>query len=402
MNKKTIEEVLQKITGRKENLFQHDLSAHKESISQKVKDKSALVIGGAGSIGSEFIKELLNFEIKRLYVIDVSENGLAELVRDIRSSDYEKLPEIKTYPIDFSSHLFEKIWAHDGPFEIVANFAAHKHVRSEKDPFAIEAMFENNFINAYKLLKLLDEDKPEYFFCVSTDKATNPVSIMGATKKLMEDVIFSYQDHFHITTARFANVAFSNGSLLNSYISRFEKNQPIVCPADIKRYFVSPKEAGMLCLLACFLGETGETFVPELSESRDLIPLKNTVQAFLEVLHKDIDICKNESEAKEKTKEIVNNHSDKYPVYLFNSDTSGEKPYEEFYSSRDDISFDKFESINVIKSRPNKKVQLNELLEKTNELFNHEVSKEEIVDFLNEQIPEFSYIERGKSLDQKM
>jgi FlaA1/EpsC-like NDP-sugar epimerase len=402
MNKTTITKALQEITGRKENLFQDDLIKHKSEIASRVNNKSVLVIGGAGSIGSQFIQQLLHFKIKRLYVIDVSENGLAELVRDVRSSDYESLPEIKTYPIDFSSDIFKKIWRNEGPFDIVANFAAHKHVRSEKDEYAIEAMFKNNFINAYKLLKLLDENPPESFFCVSTDKATNPVSIMGATKKIMEDIIFSYKNKFKITTARFANVAFSNGSLLNSYINRYEKKQPIVCPKDINRYFVTPVESGTLCLLACVLGKTGETFVPQLSAENDLIPMRKTVGAFFDALEKDVDYCSNEQEAKEKATLLQQGKQEKYPVYLFDTNTSGEKAYEEFFSEDDEIIYNRFSMINVIKPDLNGQASPQKILKGANDLFDQHVTKERIVDFLNKQIPEFAYIDKGMSLDQKM
>ncbi len=402
MNENTVQEILKRITGRADNMFKKDLVKHRDEISAKVDNKSALVIGGAGSIGSQFIKQLLYFKIKRLYVVDISENGLAELVRDIRSSNYEYLPKIVTYPIDFSSPLFEKIWRNEGPFEIVANFAAHKHVRSAKDEYAIEAMFENNFVNAYKLLKLLDEKPPERFFCVSTDKAANPVSIMGATKRLMEDVIFSYKNNFHITTARFANVAFSNGSLLNSYINRYEKGQPIVCPKDISRYFVTPTESGTLCLLACVLGKTGETFIPELSEEKSLIPLKNTVEAFFDVLHKDIDYCSNEQEALKKAEQFRTGNQTKYPVFLFETNTSGEKPYEEFFAEGDEVIYNRFSMINVIKPHLNGSYSPEEILEETDELFSHDVTKKRIIDFLDQQIPDFSYIDKGMSLDQKM
>ncbi len=278
---------------------------HEKAISKKVKHKSALVIGGAGTIGSSFIKALIRFDLRRLYVIDTNENGLAELVRDLRSSVDNNLLEIKTYPVNFASRIFERIYADKGPFEIVANFAAHKHVRSEKDEYAIQAMFENNFIETNKLLSILSKNKPEHFFCVSTDKASSPVSIMGATKRLMEDVIFSYRDTLDVTTARFANVAFSNGSLLDSYIHRFEKDQPIACPSDIYRYFVSPQEAGSLCLLACLLGKSGDIFIPKLSPDKDLIPFNNTVIEFFKELDVKVDFCETEKEVLEKSKKYV-------------------------------------------------------------------------------------------------
>lgn len=394
--------MLSKITNREKNLFHTDLTNLESIIAEKVNNKSAIVIGGGGSIGSYYIKELLKFNLKRLYIIDINENGLAELVRDIRSSDFSKLPEIKAYPINYAGTIFEKIYLENGPFEIVTNFAAHKHVRSEKDRYAIEAMFENNFINANKLLKVLSENRPTHFFCVSTDKATNPVSIMGATKRLMEDVIFSYKDIFNVTTARFANVAFSNGSLLESYIRRYDKNQPIVCPKDICRYFISPEEAGALCLLSCFIGDSGDIFIPKLFKDKDLIPLSRTVEAFFSELGIKIDYCNSELEAREKAGKIDHLNVNTYPVFLVETDTSGEKPYEEFFSVDDIINWNRFKSIGVIKYLPNEKINISELLSESADLFNKSVTKHSIVEFLSKYIDGFKYVEKGKSLDQKM
>ena len=402
MNIELVEQIIRKITGRSESFFKTDLRNNEKLLHERVRDKSILVIGGAGTIGSYFIKALLSYHIARLYVIDINENGLAELIRDIRSSGYDNLPEIKTYPLNFSSKIFEKIFLDKGPFEIVANFAALKHVRSEKDQYAIEAMFENNFIQVNKLLVLLANNKPERFFCVSTDKATLPVNIMGATKKLMEDIIFSYEHLFNITTARFANVAFSNGSLLNSYINRYHKNQPIVCPSDIKRFFVSPQEAGELCLLACLLGETGDIFIPNLSPENDLIPFKKTIEAFFNEINVEIDYCSNEEEAKTKAKNLTRSPLDKYPVFLFKSDTSGEKAYEEFYSKNDIIDWKTLESIGVIKRERDLKFDTAKLLSEANKLFNGNINKDIIIDFLAKYIPDFSFIEKGKILDEKM
>ena len=402
MNQKNIEAIIAGITNRNRNLFLNDIEANKETLRKKVSGKSALVIGGAGSIGSAYIKELIKFDLKRLYVIDTNENGLAELVRDIRSSDdYNKL-EIKTYPLSFASSIFERILKEQGPFEIVANFAALKHVRSEKDEYAIQAMFENNFINANKLLAQLKVHKPENFFCVSTDKATNPVSIMGATKKLMEDVIFAYEKDFNITTARFANVAFSNGSLLDSYVHRFEKKQPIVCPSDVNRYFVSPEEAGSLCLLACLMGESGDIFIPKLTPEEDLISFEKTVREFFKELNIELDLCESEEEAKEKAKAITNSKISPYPVFLFKTDTSGEKLYEEFYTKTDVVDWNTFNGLGIIKKPEDENSNVNQLLIEAEALFSKDVSKNSILTFLSKYINGFVYEEKGKNLDQKM
>lgn len=402
MNQKRVEAIIAGITDRNKNLFLNDIEANRATLKDKVSGKSALVIGGAGSIGSAYIKELIKFDLKRLYVIDTNENGLAELVRDIRSSDNFNTLEIKTYPLSFASSIFERILQEQGPFEIVANFAALKHVRSEKDEYAIQAMFENNFINANKLLAQLKAHKPESFFCVSTDKATNPVSIMGATKKLMEDVIFAYEKDFNITTARFANVAFSNGSLLDSYVHRFEKEQPIVCPSDINRYFVSPEEAGSLCLLACLLGESGDIFIPKLTPEKDLISFEKTVREFFKELDIELDLCESEEEAKRKAKAITKSNDSAYPVYLFKTDTSGEKLYEEFFAKSDVVDWDTFNALGVIKKSKDENANVKQLLLEAEALFSEDTSKDSILKFLSKHITGFMYEEKGKNLDQKM
>ena len=254
--------ISKEVTGRPESLLAPDIEGHHSELERRLDGKSVMVIGGAGTIGSSFVKAVLQFKVKRLFVIDTNENGLAELVRDLRSSTGLHIPEVLiTYPINFGTAVFEKIWRGEGPFDIVANFAAHKHVRSEKDHYSIEAMVENNVLLAKRLLDLLAENPPERFFCVSTDKAANPVNVMGASKKLMEEVILAYSELMPITTARFANVAFSNGSLPFAFIQRLMKQQPLSSPVDVKRYFVSPEESGQLCMLACMLGESGDIFL---------------------------------------------------------------------------------------------------------------------------------------------
>jgi len=249
--------IAEKITGRNQSLLAQDFQAHRQSLKEKIQGRSILVVGGAGTIGASYLKSLLPFKPAKLVVVDINENGLTELVRDCRSRNELQLPaEFKSYPVNFGDRVFEKIFKKEGPFQIVANFAAHKHVRSEKDVYSIEAMIENNVIRAKRFLDRLLASPPEHFFCVSTDKAANPVNIMGASKKLMEEVILAYAGEMKITTARFANVAFSNGSLLAGFIERLMKQQPLSCPADVKRYFVSPVESGELCLMACILGKS--------------------------------------------------------------------------------------------------------------------------------------------------
>ena len=394
----------QKVTCRNESLLQSDFQKYNAQMEERINDKSVLVIGGAGTIGSSYIKAILRFRIKKLVVVDINENGLTELVRDIRSSEGYQIPDdFITYPINFGDRVFEKIFKHTGSFEIVANFAAHKHVRSEKDIFSIEAMIENNVLRARKLLELLLKFPPEHFFCVSTDKAANPVNIMGASKKLMEELIMAYSSRIPIKTARFANVAFSNGSLPLGFLDRFNKRQPWSCPIGIRRFFVSPQESGELCLMASIMGESGDIFFPKLDEEKDMIPFDQIVKDLLSSLGLEVDVCHSEEEAKEKAL-LLNENSTSYPVYFFGSDTSGEKSFEEFYTDREVLDLDSFINLGVIKNSKKRDIkEIDEIFNRLHQLFDEEkVSKSELVDVLKEYLPNFAHIETGKGLDQKM
>jgi FlaA1/EpsC-like NDP-sugar epimerase len=392
------------ITERKNSLFANDIEKNKVKLRAAIDNKSVIVIGGAGTIGSSYIKAILKFKPAKLYVVDLNENGLTELVRDLRSSVGYNIPEdFKTYPIDFASDVFEKILVNEGPFHIVANFAAHKHVRSEKDHYSIEAMVENNVIKAKRLLDLLVENPPEHFFCVSTDKAANPVNVMGASKKLMEDVILSYSKKIPITTARFANVAFSNGSLLFGFIERMMKRQPLSSPSDVKRYFVSPTESGQICMLACMLGQSGQIFFPKLREEQ-MKTFSSIGIAFLKAFgNYEPDYCSSEAEAREKALSLRDDE-DKYPVFFFPSDTSGEKQFEEFFVEGEDVDMTTFEQLGVIRNTPTKPMsEIDTLFNTLHSVFeSKKVTKQAIVDAIGNFIPNFKHIETGKGLDQKM
>lgn len=391
------------ITGRQESLFKKDIEANYDLLKQKIDGKSVLVVGGAGTIGSSFIKAILNFNPSKIYVIDINENGLTELVRDVRSSNGLNVPkDFITYPINFGDTIFEKILRNQAPFDIVANFAAHKHVRSEKDHYSIEAMIENNVIKAKKLLDLLLEFPPKHFFCVSTDKAANPVNVMGASKKLMEDVILAYSTKIPITTARFANVAFSNGSLLFGFLERIMKRQPLSSPSDVKRYFVSPEESGQLCMLACILGESGDIFFPKLN-AEDMKTFSEIAVDFLKQFGKKPFLCDSEKQAKEKAS-ILSPSSKLYPVYFFKSDTSGEKHFEEFYTDKEELDLVRFKELGVVKNAPKQKLEhINKMFSSFQEVFNkNDVKKQDVIRILEQYIPNFEHIETGKSLDQKM
>jgi FlaA1/EpsC-like NDP-sugar epimerase len=390
------------VTKRENSFFENDLINNKEKLTKEIKGKSILVIGGAGTIGSSYIKAVLRYYPSELIVVDTNENGLTELTRTLRSDSNIIVPEsYLTYPMSFNSEVFYKMAKSHGAFDIVANFAAHKHVRSEKDSFSIEAMIKNNVLNAKKFLDYLKLNKPSHFFCVSTDKAANPVNVMGGSKKMMENVIMSYSSDLKITTARFANVAFSNGSLLYGYIERLLQRQPISCPSDVKRFFVSPEESGEICLLTSILGNSGDIYFPKLNENQ-LVNFKSITEDFFKYLNKDVKICKSEKEAKEIALKLSDNSS--YPVYFFKTDTSGEKLYEEFYTSQDEVNFELYESIGVVTNsfKPSFS-EMEVTIKKIETLFKREsYNKEDIIKIMSKILPNFNHIETGKTLDQKM
>jgi len=390
-----------KITGRRKSLLHDDLNNFHSLVNERIQGKSVLVVGGAGTIGSSFIKALLPYAPARLVVVDTNENQLTELVRDCRSRQDISLPaNFKTYPIDFGDKVFKKMFLQNAPFDIVANFAAHKHVRSEKDIFSIEAMIENNVIKAKGLLDLLLDFPPQHFFCVSTDKAANPVNIMGASKKLMEETILAYSNELKITTARFANVAFSNGSLPAGFVERVLKQQPLSCPSDVKRFFVSPQEAGEICLLACILGDSGDIFFPKLDEN-DLVNFADIARNFVASLGLEADVCTSEDEARTKAKQIGSNG--KYPVYFFQSETSGEKLFEEFYTTNEEIVWTRFNALGIIKNAPRRSRQeLTGIINDIEALFVSATHKSDVVALLNKLLPNFQHLETGIHLDQKM
>lgn len=392
------------VTHRDESLLNADFRKFDAEMQKRINGKSVLVIGGAGSIGSSYIKAILKFNIRKLVVVDINENGLTELVRDLRSSTGYTIPdEFITYPVNFGDRVFEKIFQYHGPFQIVVNFAAHKHVRSEKDVFSIEAMIENNVLRARKLLDLLLQSPSEHFFCVSTDKAANPVNIMGASKKLMEETIMAYSDKLPIKTARFANVAFSNGSLPIGFLDRLNKRQPWSSLTGIRRFFVSPQESGELCLMASIMGESGDIFFPKLDEEKDMIPFDQIAVDLLHTLGLEPDICQTEEEARQKAL-LLHESSTTYPVYFFGSDTSGEKAFEEFYTDDERLDLDSFINLGVVKNSKKRNLQeIDEIFSRLRQLFNSkDVQKSDVVDILKTYLPNFGHIETGKSLDQKM
>lgn len=391
------------VTKRSKSMFLKDISDHKEQLSEKIAGKKVLVIGGAGSIGSSFIKAMLPFKPEALVVVDTNENALAELTRDLRSTKGMYVPEdYIPYPMDFASPVFEKMFRSRGGFDVVGNFSAHKHVRSEKDIYSVEALLQNNVLHAKKLLDLLAEYPPEEYFCVSTDKAANPVNIMGASKRIMEDVIFSYSDKFPVKTARFANVAFSNGSLPAGFLSRIQKLQPLSAPSDVKRYFVSPEESGQICMLSCMIGANREIFFPRLEEEQ-MMTFDKIATALLEEYGYEVLQCESDEEAIEKA-EALKAGSMRYPVHYSGSDTSGEKAYEEFYVESEKVDLARLKALGVItdKKIPDKN-KIQKLFDQLTAAFERvETTKEDIVKIMHEYLPEFQHMEAGKSLDSKM
>jgi len=439
--------IRERVTRRERSLLAEDFARYDAELHARIDGRRVLVIGGAGSIGSHYIKALLRFDVAKLVVVDISENGLTELVRDLRSAGTYRMPrEFVTYPVNFGDRVFAKLFAAHGPFDIVANFAAHKHVRSEKDIFSIEAMIENNVLRARGLLDLLVQAPPQHFFCVSTDKAANPVNIMGASKKLMEELILAYADVLPIKTARFANVAFSNGSLPQGWLERLTKRQPWSCPLGIRRFFVSPIESGELCLMASIMGESGDIVFPKLDEARDMIPFDQVARELLAALGMEADVCRSEEEAllrplsgrngeckngggagegargaydgggawKEPGDRGVFTRGDaeaqgfyphaRWPVYFFESDTSGEKTYEEFYTPGEALELNKFVNLGVVKNAKRRDLaEIDSIFASLQKLFaSADVTKADVVHVLKDYLPNFAHIETGKGLDQKM
>lgn len=394
------------MTRRPESLLAADFARCSDEMHRRIDGKRMLVIGGAGTIGSNYVKAALReFKPSAMYVIDIDENSLTELTRELRAGDYNVPDDYVTEPIDLGSDLFNRFFKAHGPFDIVANFAARKHVRAERDVFSIEAMCETNVFMAKKLLDVLLYNPPEAFFCVSTDKAANPVNVMGATKKLMEETIMAYSDRLPIKTARFANVAFSNGSLPIGWLNRIAKKQPLSCPLGIRRFFVSPIESGELCLFASVMAESGDIVYPKLDPNKDMIPFDAVVKDMLDYMGFGCRACSSSVEAKAAMADLepLNAHSG-YPCELFGSDTSGEKTFEEFYTDsdiKDEMTFINIGCVKNAKKRPEAEVEA--IFTNLRNVFsNPDATKADVIEALKEYLPNFQHIEKGKSLDSRM
>ena len=390
------------LIGRTKNLFEDDINALDKDLKEIVSSSSFLVIGGAGSIGSAVTKEIFTRDPKKLYIVDISENNLVELVRDIRSEFGYINGDFKTFAIDVASAEFDAFLAQSGGFDYVLNLSALKHVRSEKDPFTLMRMCETNIFNTDKTLMQAIENGTKKYFCVSTDKAANPVNMMGASKRIMEMFVMRKSKQIDVSMARFANVAFSDGSLLHGFNKRIEKNQPIVAPNDVKRYFVTPQEGGELCLMSCIFGENRDIFFPKLSENLHLITFSEIAVKYLENLGYEPYLCKDEDEARELAKTLPK--AGKYPCLFTASDTTGEKDFEEFFTDKEILDMDKFESIGIIKNDPLYDEDLLNNFEATIKKYKQNLSwtKDDIVREFFKLIPDFGYKDTGKYLDGKM
>jgi FlaA1/EpsC-like NDP-sugar epimerase len=390
------------LIGRKKELFEKDIINNNKELTDIVSNSSFLVIGGAGSIGQAVTKEIFKRHPKKLHVVDISENNMVELVRDIRSSFGYIDGDFQTFALDIGSIEYDAFIKNDGKYDYVLNLSALKHVRSEKDPFTLMRMIDVNIFNTDKTLKQSIENGTKKYFCVSTDKAANPVNMMGASKRIMEMFLMRKSLEINISTARFANVAFSDGSLLHGFNQRIQKNQPIVAPNDIKRYFVTPQESGELCLMSCIFGENRDIFFPKLSEDLDLVSFADIAVKYLENLGYEPYLCKDEDEARELAKTLPK--EGKWPCLFTGSDTTGEKDFEEFFTDKEVLDMQRFENLGVIKNEAVFNEELLNSFEKTIKEFKSNLSwtKEDIVKEFFKMIPDFGHKETGKYLDGKM
>lgn len=394
-------DILQLI-GRKQELFDNDIASHEGELGRIVSSSRFLVIGGGGSIGQATTKEIFKRNPKKLHVVDVSENNLVELVRDIRSLYGYINGDFQTFALDIGSVEYDVFWEFDGQYDFVLNLSALKHVRSEKDPYTLMRMIQVNILNTDKTIKQAISKGVRKYFCVSTDKAANPVNMMGASKRIMEMFLMRGSQNISISTARFANVAFSDGSLLHGFNKRIEKLQPIVAPNDIKRYFVTPKESGELCLMSCIFGENRDIFFPKLSEHLHLITFSEIAEKYLNQIGYEPHLCKDEDEARELVQHLPK--VGKWPCLFTKSDTTGEKDFEEFYTSKEVLDLNRFENLGVIKNQLYNTDHLLQIFENEIEsmLRTRTWNKQELIDLFIRMIPDFTHKETGKYLDAKM
>jgi len=391
-----------KLIGRDKNLFFEDIQNKKKELKEIISNSTFLVIGGAGSIGQAVSKEIFKRNPKKLHVVDISENNLVELVRDVRSSFGYIEGDFQTYALDVGSLEYAAFIKSDGKYDYVLNLSALKHVRSEKDPFTLMRMIDVNIFNTYDSLQQAIVNNSKKYFCVSTDKAANPVNMMGASKRIMEMFLMQGSQEISISTARFANVAFSDGSLLHGFNQRLEKKQPLVAPNDVRRYFVTPQESGELCLMSCIFGENRDIFFPKLSEKLDLVSFSEIAVRYLHEKGFEPYICDSEQEARDLMDELPN--VKKWPCLFTPSDTTGEKDFEEFFTDNEVLDMDRFSNLGVIKNDLILEKDKLEMFQDKIAAFrkNKEWTKSELATLFQTMIPNFNHLEKGKYLDAKM
>lgn len=391
-----------KLIGRDKELFKNDISAHESDLKRIIFNSTFLVIGGAGSIGQAVSKEIFKRKPKKLHVVDICENNMVELVRDIRSSLGYIDGEFKTFALDAGSFEYDAFIKADGQYDYVLNLSALKHVRSEKDPFTLMRMVEVNILNTIKTIQQARGNDTKKYFCVSTDKAANPVNVMGASKRIMEIFLMRESQSIAISTARFANVAFSDGSLLHSFNQRIQKKQPIVAPNDIKRYFVTPRESGELCLMSCLLGDNRDIFFPKLSEELHLVTFSEIAVKYLDMMGYEAQECSSEDEARDLVQTLP--QEGKWPCLFTKSDTTGEKDFEEFFMEGETLDLERFENLGIVKNNLDFDDQKLETFFDTIQKMKNSLSwtKADLVHLFHELLPGFDHKETGKYLDSKM
>lgn len=390
------------MVGREDPLFDRDVTTHATELSELVSKSKFLVVGGAGSIGQAVTREIFKRNPAVLHVVDISENNMVELVRDIRSTLGYIDGDFRTFALDCGSREYAALMNMGVGYDYVLNLSALKHVRSEKDPFTLMRMIEVNILNTISTVQQARSQGARKYFCISTDKAANPVNMMGASKRIMEMFLMRESLEGAISTARFANVAFSDGSLLHGFNQRFAKRQPISAPNDVRRYFVTPQESGELCLMSCLLGENRDIFFPKLSEALNLTKFSDIAVRYLEALGYEPFACQSEDEARDRAAELIDQR--KWPVYFFASDTTGEKDFEEFFTSSETLDMDRFDNLGVIKNTAEfDNTKLDTFLETIQGLRSRPIwDKPEIVELFHHMIPDFSHKETGKYLDSRM
>ncbi|MBI4954899.1 MAG: polysaccharide biosynthesis protein [Myxococcales bacterium] len=390
-------------TGRRSSLFEEDVREHAAELDREIGGSRVAVIGAAGSIGSSVVRSLLAHRPRALVLVDLSENNLVEIVRELRSDPTIAMPEdFATLPIGLGSVECSRYFRESAPFDFILNLAAMKHVRSEKDVYCLIRMIDTNVLHPHAFLRELSTPCRK-FFSVSSDKATRPANLMGASKMLMEKILLVESSRQPFSTARFANVAFSDGSLPHGFLMRIAKHQPIAAPDDVKRYFMSHEEAGQICVLSCVLGENGDVFFPNLARELGEKTFAAIARDLLHELGYEPVACASEQEARARARELIAER--KWPCWFFRSDTSGEKPFEEFHTGGEKLDLARFPHIGIVKQSQtdvDERAVADFLRFAAAARSDPRILKADYVRELRRVVPDLDHLETGKNLDQKM